>query len=441
MFRFLQKILNPNSRKKTDPSLELDALMEVIATRQGERDRALKLPGWALLLRSPFRSSEPASSWLGGLPYAPKDFVWPRHVNGAPLHFLAQIDLASLKPEQTSSSHHSGLPTSGALLIFGCPTPACYILDSEQVAQSSRIAPPEDLRSLQQQGFFSRDRTFGYWPVDPVAFIDTREEWPERFPNISRQPTAWILNWGIAADDAEMLIRGLRHSLTRGEKFEKRIASLTARGKGPSRPHEIEDLQRERRLHAWMDQRLPGLLKELEVWHETTVRHSPNDPIDRPQLDQLLSKRFALASEIEGNPPVKLALLQGHADGLWSRIVRDHPSLRKYGDTGDIPTVYHPFVEAMITCWRGHCLFGQPSPPAWGNRIWDIAPELTIGEDEFNPELEEPDLRGHDCLINIKEDELLKTRSEYETDLSVWCPRDRMATGRFNQGQFLRHNS
>lgn len=441
LFRFLQKFLNPNSRKKTDPGLELDALLEAIATRQGERDRALKIPGWALLLRSPFRSSEPASSWLGGLPYAPKDIVWPRHVNGAPLHFLAQIDLASLKPEQASRSHHSGLPTSGALLIFGCPTHACYVLNPEQIAQSSRIAPPEDLRSLQQQGFFSRDRTFGYWPVDPVAFIDTDRDWPERFPNISRQPTAWIFNWGIAADDAEMLIKSLRHALTRGEQFEKRIASLNASGKGPSTPREIEDLQRERALHTWMDQRLPGLLGELEAWHETTLRYPPTDPIDRVQLDRILTKRFALASEIDGYPPVKLTLLRGHPDGLWNCILRDHPDLREYGNSGDTPAVYRPFVDAMITCWRGHCLFGRPTPPGWGNRIWEIAPELTTGENEFEQRVEEPDLREHDCLINIKEDELIQTLSEHATDLSVWCPRDRMATGRFDQGQFLRHNS
>ena len=44
-----------------------------------------------------------------------------------------------------------------------------------------------------------------------------------------------------------------------------------------------------------------------------------------------------------------------------------------------------------------------------------------------------------DCLISIAADPLLGTLSEHEYGMSVWCPRDRMARGRYDKGQFVRH--
>jgi hypothetical protein len=69
---------------------------------------------------------------------------------------------------------------------------------------------------------------------------------------------------------------------------------------------------------------------------------------------------------------------------------------------------------ALITDWRGHRLFGLETPPDYD------------------------DLRGLDCLINIAADRLLRTESEHTYALSVWCPRNDMAAGRFDRGLFLR---
>jgi hypothetical protein len=62
----------------------------------------------------PIRFQEGARSWLGGLPMMPKFTKWPRDAEGAPLHFVAQIDCADLPVELWN-----GLgPRKGWLLLF-----------------------------------------------------------------------------------------------------------------------------------------------------------------------------------------------------------------------------------------------------------------------------------------------------------------------------------
>lgn len=59
-------------------------------------------------------------SKLGGLPTLPFGTEWPRHAeSGAPLHFLAQIDLARLPPTPLAGARNpSPLPKSGLLFFF-----------------------------------------------------------------------------------------------------------------------------------------------------------------------------------------------------------------------------------------------------------------------------------------------------------------------------------
>lgn len=75
-----------------------------------------RLPGiW--LRRTPGLST---LSKLGGLPSLPNHLAWPRHtVTAAPLHFLAQIDLASLPPTPLEGrSDGPKLPRSGIVFFF-----------------------------------------------------------------------------------------------------------------------------------------------------------------------------------------------------------------------------------------------------------------------------------------------------------------------------------
>lgn len=59
-----------------------------------------------------------SASKLGGLPWLPKDVAWPRQLKSkAPLHFLAQIDLAAL-PRSPLEPGGPKLPATGILYFF-----------------------------------------------------------------------------------------------------------------------------------------------------------------------------------------------------------------------------------------------------------------------------------------------------------------------------------
>ncbi|WP_042477491.1 YwqG family protein [Bacillus ndiopicus] len=53
-------------------------------------------------------------SKIGGSPDVPVDFVWPQTNKGQPLHFLCQLNLADVKPYDSSNL----LPTDGILSFF-----------------------------------------------------------------------------------------------------------------------------------------------------------------------------------------------------------------------------------------------------------------------------------------------------------------------------------
>lgn len=63
----------------------------------------------------------------------------------------------------------------------------------------------------------------------------------------------------------------------------------------------------------------------------------------------------------------------------------------------------------MITDCRGHRLFGPEMPPPYNDE----------------------DLRGRNCLITVSGDSLLRTLSEHEYGMSIWCPRDEMDRGAY----------
>ena len=113
--------------------------------RSGSEGRTAPVPAWALLLRSPFRASEPVTSWLGGVPRAPENFGWPLDRDGEPLSFLAQINLADVKREPESGLRPQGLPERGALLIFVGQSYACHILSEDELAREQAAQPAEKI--------------------------------------------------------------------------------------------------------------------------------------------------------------------------------------------------------------------------------------------------------------------------------------------------------
>src|SRR3990167_1361386 len=87
--------------KPTSGRIDVDEFVRQMAERNGSKERADRLPAWALLLRSPSSAPGDATSWFGGYPKAPADFRWPRDPDGGAMHFLTQIDLSSLQEEPT----------------------------------------------------------------------------------------------------------------------------------------------------------------------------------------------------------------------------------------------------------------------------------------------------------------------------------------------------
>jgi hypothetical protein len=401
-----------NRTKPASARIDVDEFVRQMAERDGSQERADRLPAWALLLRSPFLATGDATSWFGGYPKAPADFVWPRDPDGAAMHFLIQIDLSSLKEEPTTGQRPPGLPQQGAILFFVGRTCSCHVLSATQMERASDLAPPDDLAPVSQHGYFSEETAFGYWPIDPVAYTDSDGGRPDFLPDRFKRPTDWMTNWGIAALEAELAIEHLERELGFGASFLKLQKERRAAGK----PLPETEVVRSKTAHySLMRDRLPGLLTSMKAWRRTASSNPATDPVDRALLEDIFRSRVALADEMQGYGLKNV--LPGNPKEVWTRIMRDHRGTLGDGDHDVLSLAYRPFVEAMITDWRGHRLFGLEMPPPYNDE----------------------DLRGRDCLINVSADLLLNTVSEHEYGMSIWCAREEMDKGLHGNGVFLRH--
>lgn len=172
-------------RRKPDPQeAEADAEARASAERRmaalRERTSApaetYAEPGPVLVLRRP-RGAEPAAwqgarSWLGGLPRLGGQ-AWPMsRIDGAPLPFAAQIDLADL----AAARPDSGLPDSGSLAFFlgdgaviyvpAAPDGACHPRFPQAPAS---LAVRDGEEPFPPQPSPEASGTWPWWPVDLVA--------------------------------------------------------------------------------------------------------------------------------------------------------------------------------------------------------------------------------------------------------------------------------
>jgi hypothetical protein len=414
MFRWFEKLRRGKNGHGGERELTGADIAAEFLARAGTEDRAKRLPAWALLLRSPYDTSRRVSSWLGDAPQAPRDFDWPNDTDGTPLHFLAQIDLASLKPEPETGARPPGLPEDGALLVFVGRSYACCVLNAHDMKRAVPLALPDRLESIRKHGFFSEERTFTRWPVDPVAYLDTAVETgdgrPAFLPDKFKRPADWITNGGIAALEADIVIDSLKIELSQGEQFEE------SRQKLGSKFPDGDVIRSKTQHYALMRRRAPAVIAALGAWRDAALAKSPEAGVDAVRLGHIMRLRLALRDEMVESYWPKW-VLPGNAGKVWEAIGRNVPQLRHGGDYAALPAAYRPFAEAWITDWRRHRLFGH-EPPFPNN-----------GED----------LRGQDCLISIAADPLLCTQSEHEYGMSIWCPRDCMARGHYGKGQFIRH--
>jgi hypothetical protein len=381
--------------------------------RSGSEGRTAPVPAWALLLRSPFKASEPVTSWLGGVPRAPEDFRWPLDRDGEPLSFLAQINLADVKPEPESGLRPQGLPESGALLVFVGESYACCILSEDELARGKLLSLPKKLPSIRKHGFFGEEQTFVGWPVDLMAYMDWGDERPELFPDVLAKPSNWIVNWGIAALEADVAIDCLNQELREAEWFHDYVNGLDA--KGEARPN-TDVVRSKTRHYGMMVEQAPALVAALTEWRDWALSFAQSDPIDRAALDDIFARRTALSDAMVDRYMPKI-ILPGDARKTWDKLNRLYPGLTRPEAFQAIPKAFRPFVDAQLTGWRRHRLFGI-EPPFPNN-----------GED----------VRGQDCLISIAADRLLNTDSEHEYGMSIWCSQADLRQAHYTSGQFIRH--
>jgi hypothetical protein len=367
-------------------------------------------------LQSPFVRSDDATSWLGGVPKAPGNFEWPKDTDGTPLHFIAQIDLASLNPEPQTGLRPPGLPGEGALLVFVGRSCACRILSAAEISKAKILLPPGDLESVRKHGFFGEGRTFLRRAVVPTAYLDAGDDRPAFLPERFRSPLDWIVNWGIAALEAQNVIDSLNVELRFAADFFATTERL--RQHDPSLVQNVNEVVRNKIVHYGVIQRrAPEVIAALEGWRDLALSKPQDEAIDKEALSAILRLRLGLHDEM--HPHMSKFDVAGRADAVWDAIRRQHPRLDQGEGYDEIPSCYRPFVDMRETDWRRHRLFG-------------IEPEL---ENNFD------DLREQDCVISIAADMLLQTTSEHEYGLSVWCPRRRMRKGLFDRGQLIRHRA
>jgi len=384
-----------------------------LLARSGSVDRAKQLPAWALLFQSPFVRSEDATSWIGGVPKAPDNFEWPTDTDGAPLHFIAQIDLASLKPEPQTGLRPPGLSSEGALLVFIGKSCACRILSAAQMSEARFLPLPDNLESVRKHGFFGEGRTFLRRAVIPTVFLDAGEDRPAIFPDRFKLPLDWIVNWGIAALEAQNVIDSLTRELEEAGRF---LAWRESIRQDPANEMNSNEVIRNKTAHyGVIERKAPEVIAALEAWRRLALSKPQDESIDKDALRAILRLRLALHDEMQ--PHMSKFDVAGRADAVWDAIRRQHPRLDHGEGYDELPICYRPFVDMRETGWRGHRLFGL--------------------EPEFENNWE--DLRGRDCVISISADMLLQTRSEHEYGLSVWCLRRRMAKGQYDKGQLVRH--
>jgi len=406
---------------QADPSggdIANDWLMQM-ALLTGDVERPDEAPGWALMLRSPYRSWECATSWLGGVPCAPHDFVWPRGADGVPLHFLAQIDLGAVKSEPGIGARPAGLLPSGALLVFiGLKEHAAVTLTHTEMADARQLSLPADLPPIRDIGHWKDTTTFDTWPVDIVPFLDAGADRPAAFPDPWSSPVNWISTWATAQAEADIVLAEIDRARRQAIQWRRKKQIIPPSDGSYKSKRAAED--RETYLKYVRMIGSPQFRRFHEAllgWRDTASKADPAAPVDGATLSNLCSMRLRLA---EGMPNhILIVLLHGRRVAVWDKIRREYLKGHQQSDFANIPAGLRPFIDAVITDWRGHRLFGLVK------NIWN------------NTE----DRRGQDVLITVQSDELLATQMEHDHAISVWCARDGMVEGRYAKGRIVRHNN
>jgi hypothetical protein len=246
-----------------------------------------------------------------------------------------------------------------------------------------------------------------------MAYMDWGDARPECFPDLLAKPSGWIVNWGIAAFEADVAIDCLNHELREAEWFHDHMRDLDA--KGEVRPN--TDVVRSKTQHyGMMVEKAPALVAALIEWRDWALSFVQDDPIDQAALADIFARRTALSDAMVSHYLPKL-ILPGDARRTWDKFNRRYPELTRPEAFQAIPEYFRPFVDAQLAGWRRHRLFGIEPP--FPNNVEDV--------------------RGQGCLISIAADRLLNTDSEHDYGMSIWCSQDDLRKAQYASGQFIRH--
>jgi hypothetical protein len=402
---------------KKKPSVATDAgiddILAEMEVRTGAATRAKELPAWALLLRSPYKSYREPTSWLGGVPHVSSSFAWPTGKDGRALHFIAQIDLAALSPEPTTGARAPGLPTDGALLVFIGDGFAVRVLSAREMRSAAPARVPADLVDVSEHGFWGKGQTFNRWDVDPVAYLSRGEERPDFLPNPFATPQQWITTWGLTALEASVAHEVLERELRLGREFMDHRRAQEAKGiQMPSMDH----IKRRIAHCALMEELAPKLLATLEEWRALAAARRPEEPVDVAALTAIFAERTKLGAAMQNNYGAR-PVLAGSARAVWDKLLAGARMPNGTTDFSAVAPAYRSLIEAWVTDWRNHRLFG-------------IEPEFPNNYE---------DLRQQNPLVSIGADPLLGTQSEHDYGFSVWLKDEDIVRGRHTDGQFIRH--
>jgi hypothetical protein len=268
-------------------------------------------------------------SHLGGLPSLPPGMQWPRAANGAPFHFLAQIDLATVPASGIVDFRGRSLPEfprEGALYFFAdCATFGIWkqpeashrVLYAPDLGGTSPVRPPPDLmpHNAPDAGvlihthapYFPRlrPRPLTLLPHAPIALIDMASVPPPG--DTPRDRSSLDAPW-TALLDAGFPWRWLL--------LERMAMSVDAAANG---------------------QQLPGDIREACIaWHQRAATECPLAKVPAAVADELCNWLRRLAAR---DPDIQLYGIRFVVElCFWEAIRAAWPYIAFSGDLSDIPS-------------------------------------------------------------------------------------------------------
>lgn len=180
-----------------------------------------------MILRSPYKPDPNWTSWLGGLPFAPPDFEWPRDPQGRGLIFAGQIDLADIRSRE-GIARPAGLPLSGAMLHFIGEGPRCILVSEQDMQRAAEITIPETICDFASMDIFCDGPTLPRRPVDLLPMLEVKETTfpPNGVPLLPDSPgfdlpfQSWATNHGAARAEVDLALSTIEPASLNASKLE-----------------------------------------------------------------------------------------------------------------------------------------------------------------------------------------------------------------------------